>query len=298
MGATVVWTYEVHNESGSPLHQVAVLDDDGGGTTAVPFAPVFVGGDTNANGLLDVGEVWRYTSAGVRTYRVQAGAYVNVATVTALTLAGDALTDDDAAHLLGTGTQLVVEKAVNAVDPTNPDSVEDADFPTGPYLTIGSTVTWTYRVFVVGLGSVTGVVLRDDNGSAGAADDFAPVYLSGDLGGDGVLNPGEVWLYRATGIVREGQYTNIATVTGVSGGETLTDTDPANYYGVVRKVQIEKAVNAANPTAPTLADDADTATVAKTGRRRLGRGLDLSRLQPDDRQPAQHRRRRRQRDPG
>ena len=48
------------------------------------------------------------------------GTYVNVATVTARTLAGDPLADDDDAHLLGTGTQLVVEKAVNAVDPLEP----------------------------------------------------------------------------------------------------------------------------------------------------------------------------------
>ena len=228
------------------------------------FTPVFVSGDTNGNGLLDVGEVWRYTSAGVRPYTVVAGPFVNVGTVTAETLAASTVTDDDPAHHIGVGVQLVVEKAVNAVDPANPDVMEDADFPSGPFLVIGTTVTWTYRVFVIGIDGVTGVVLRDDNGTAATTDDFSPIRFAGDTDGDGVLDPGEVWLYRATGTVRAGQYTNVATVTGFGAGEQLVDTDPANHFGIpTPQVQIEKAVNAANPTSPTFADDADRAVDAK-----------------------------------
>ena len=120
VGDTVVWTYEVHNESGTPLADIVVTDDGGPDPS---FPPAFVGGDTDSDGLLDVGEVWRYTSAGVRPYTVVAGAYVNVATVTASTLVGDPLTDDDPAYHVGVGVQLVVEKAVNARRPGPPGPV-------------------------------------------------------------------------------------------------------------------------------------------------------------------------------
>src|SRR5206468_8015701 len=52
------------------------------GNTADDFHPTFTGGDTNGNGLLDLGETWMYTA----TVIVQAGAsdpLVNVAVVTA-----------------------------------------------------------------------------------------------------------------------------------------------------------------------------------------------------------------------
>ena len=260
VGSPVVWTYTVHNESGLALGSVTVTDDGGPDAS---FTPVFVGGDANGNGLLDPGEVWTYTSVGVRAATAIAGHYVNVATVTALTLAGGIVTDDDEAHYTGIGAQLVVEKAVNAVDPANPDLLEDADDAPGPRLAVGSTVTFTYRVFSTGASPVTGVVLVDDNGTAGTGDDFSPTYYAGDANGNGILDPGEVWLYRAIRTAAEGQYTNIATVTGLAQNQQLTDTDPANYFGVIARILIEKAVNAVDPFAPTAAEDADTQASAR-----------------------------------
>ena len=46
------------------------------------------------------------------------------------------------------------------------------------------------------------------------ADDFTPTYLSGDTDGDGLLDVGETWLYRATGMAVAGPYRNVATVIG------------------------------------------------------------------------------------
>ena len=260
VGTTVVWTYQVTNESGSPLAQVSVVDDNGPGAS---FAPRYVSGDTHNIGMLDADETWIYTSAGVLTATAVAGLYVNIATVMAKTLTGETVTDDDRANYTGIAPGIDVEKAVNAVDPLHPSDFEDADAATGPQLTIGSIVIFTYLVRSLGGTGVTNVTLKDDNGTAITTDDFSPTYVSGDTDSDSVLDPGEVWLYRFQKTVVTGQYTNIATVTGKSGATTVSDSDAANYYGSVAKILIKKAVNAVKPTAPTAAEDADTVASAR-----------------------------------
>ena len=45
-----------------------VVDDNGTpANTADDFLPVFSGGDTNSNGLLDVGETWTFMANGAAT---------------------------------------------------------------------------------------------------------------------------------------------------------------------------------------------------------------------------------------
>ena len=56
-------------------------------------------GDTDHDGLLDVGETWLYTSAGVYTTVPQQGAYINVAQVTGTdVVTGTTVRDDDTAN--------------------------------------------------------------------------------------------------------------------------------------------------------------------------------------------------------
>ena len=44
---------------------MVVVDDNGTpGNTADDFSPTFTGGDTNGDGLLDLGETWTYTATG------------------------------------------------------------------------------------------------------------------------------------------------------------------------------------------------------------------------------------------
>ena len=181
--------------------------------------------------------------------------------MTARTSTGDTLTDDDVANL-GVGADLVVKKAINAADPLHPSLYEDADFALSPVIVrTGSTVTFTYIVYAVGGASITNVKVVDNNGTAATGDDFSPTYVSGDTDADGILDPGEVWLYRAT---RTSLYTNIATATGLLTGETKTASDPASYRGDdVPKILIQKAVNAVNPTAPTAAEDANSVAAAR-----------------------------------
>ncbi|MGA9639208.1 hypothetical protein, partial [Flavobacterium sp.] len=211
-----------------------------------------------------------YTSAGVVTATTQLGAYVNIATATAMTADGVTVSDDDAAHHIGVAVvpaKLIIKKAVNAVDPLHPTTAEDADVATGPTVSLPASVTFTYRVWAQGV-EVKNVTLVDDNGTLTTSDDFAPTYLSGDTDGDGVLDLDEVWLFRAIRTALQGQYVNVATATGAADGNLLTSTDVAHYYGVAEDVVsgailIKKAVNAVKPTAPTAAEDADSSASAR-----------------------------------
>src|SRR5262245_43728575 len=106
---------------------------------------------------------------------------------------------------------LDIEKTTNGPtnsNPTAPD-YDNEDAPKGPgvpVLTPGSSVTWTYKVTNTSAASFdrTVVFIIDDNGTPGNVSDdmttgnvgitFKSV-LTGDS--DGILEPGEVWLYEA-----------------------------------------------------------------------------------------------------
>src|SRR5206468_3944983 len=99
-----------------PLTITSITDN--AGTPSVPgddFIPSYVSGDANKNGLLDPGETWLYTSAGVVSYQVHTGFYGNTASVTATPTGGSTVTASDPNYHFGTNTALVVQKDINAV---------------------------------------------------------------------------------------------------------------------------------------------------------------------------------------
>ena len=90
----------------------------------------------------------------------------------------------------------------------------------------------------------------DDNGTPDVAgDDFSPTLVSGDTNGNGLLESGEVWLYRAFGTVVSGQYANVGSATGTQGTTPVAAADKAHYRGVTG-IRIVKLANG---------DDANTA---------------------------------------
>ncbi|MCB0187227.1 MAG: hypothetical protein KDE31_23330, partial [Caldilineaceae bacterium] len=119
-----------------------------------------------------------------------------------------------------------IEKATNG---------QDADAPTGPYIPVGGAVTWTYVVGNTGQVTATNVTVTDN--IAGVT----PIYVSGDVGNDGQLVPGEVWTFQATGVAVAGQYSNIGTVQGTApDSETVTAQDPSHYFGFTAAIEIVK----------------------------------------------------------
>jgi hypothetical protein len=126
--------------------------------------------------------------------------------------------------------------------PAPPGFGEDADTPTGPEAVVGDTVVWTYVVTNPGDVPLSNVAVKDDNGTPGnPADDFLAmpvlgpdnVHNVGDANLNGLLDPGEEWLFRASGEAKLGQYGNIGAVTGrAPNGDEVSDDDPSHYFGI------------------------------------------------------------------
>ena len=212
VGGAVTWTYVVTNTGNVPLRNVVVTDNRTG------VNPVYISGDTNGDGVLQVVEIWTYRATGIAV----AGQYSNIGTVFGTPPTGPNVSDSDPSHYFGftpDETVIYIEKYTNGVD---------ADLPTGPFIPVGGNVTWTYVVTNPNTIPLFNIVVNDNRTGV------VPVYISGDLNGDRVLQPGEVWTYRATGIAVAGQYSNIGSVAGVSaGGKVVTDNDPSHYFGVI-----------------------------------------------------------------
>jgi uncharacterized repeat protein (TIGR01451 family) len=158
-----------------------------------------------------------------------AGQYSNVATVTGRTLTNlpglppIPVSDTNPSHYFG-----LLPDQVPAIEIKKYTNGEDADTPTGPFVEVGSTVTWTYVVSNTGEVPLSDVTVTDDHVGV------TPSFVDGDSNGNQLLDLGELWLFQATGIAIEGQYANTGTVTGTSpGGQDVTDTDPSHYFGTL-----------------------------------------------------------------
>ncbi|WP_421722951.1 DUF7507 domain-containing protein [Bauldia sp.] len=133
--------------------------------------------------------------------------------------------------------KIEIEKATNG---------SDADTPTGPEITVGGDVVWTYFVKNTGNVLLTDILVTDSDNDV---DPIAVVgnegFNVGDIDKDGILDFDEEWEYEAKGIAEEGPYSNIGTATGkavyepedgedpvpVEGVEDPKDTDPSHYIG-------------------------------------------------------------------
>ena len=88
--------------------------------------------------------------------------------------------------------------------------------------------------------------LTDDKGAV-------PAFVSGDADGDKEIDPGETWVYQATGTAVVGQYANTATVNALDAlEEPLTATDPSHYlgFGSVSPSTLPAVGNAARAITP------------------------------------------------
>ena len=90
VGGNVTWEYVVTNTGNVPLDNVNVVDSEG-----VPVT--FIGGDTNFDGFLDVGETWIYQANGTAVD----GQYFNQGSVTANDQFDTIVNDSDPTHHTG-----------------------------------------------------------------------------------------------------------------------------------------------------------------------------------------------------
>ncbi len=134
--------------------------------------------------------------------------------------------------------EIVVKKYTNGFD---------ADLITGPFVPVGSTVTWTYVITNSGNQTLTQVTLNDDKLPGTVTACLPQAGLS-------ALTPGAAITCTATGIAVAGQYTNLATVTGtydIEQGRVVTDEDPSHYFGDLPKIKITKYTNGEDADLPT-----------------------------------------------
>ena len=160
-----------------------------------------------------------------------------------LTIGGSQPVDGNIA-ILGTLEPKVVDFAN---EPFNPDiDIEkltngvDADLAAdGPRLAVGSTVTWTYRVTNTGNDNLNQVTVSDN--LIGAVTNLVDRENSNN---NAILEPGEVWIYEATGTAQLGDYQNTGTVTASdSASGSVNDQDLSHYFGVDVMIDIQKSTN-------------------------------------------------------
>lgn len=212
-GTNPVFRYIVTNTGNVTLTNITLTDDKLGVIT-VPQTTL----DPGDSFIVDETGVWML------------GANNNIATVTGND-GNTIVSDTDPANYVGTieAPSIDVEKLVS---PDNGITFFDADVAPGP--DIPSTINPIFRYVVVNDGNVqlTNITLTDDV--------LGPIIIPTTT-----LNPGQFFIVDDTGIWAAGQNTNIATVTGDDNGNTLTDTDPANYFGVLANpaIDVEKLVS-------------------------------------------------------
>jgi hypothetical protein len=128
-------------------------------------------------------------------------------------------------------------------------------------LTKSATVTYTYVVVNTG-----NVALSD----VGVIDDKIPnvTYVSGDTNADGLLQPGETWIYRASALITK-TTRNTAVATGSGSEATATATSTVNVT-VTRTIGSGQIPRTATPWYNLLALGAFLAFAGMLGYWRVG----------------------------
>ena len=227
VGDQITFTVTLSNQGADTATGVQVTDLLPAGLTFVSATPS-QGSYDNVSGVWTVGTV----SPGVpQTLSITATVVSPAAQTNTGTISDADQFDPNTGNNTASVTETPQQADLSLVKFVNG---QDADSPTGPHVAAGSTVTFTYVVTDTGNVPVSGVVVRDDNGTpANPADDFNPTFSGGDTNTNGLLDTTETWTYTATATALAGQQTNVGTVTGqdVNTLTTVTDDNPANYFG-------------------------------------------------------------------
>ena len=294
IGDPVVWSFDVTNTSSTALADVTMTD------SRIADIDIDCGAGSNVIVLLLPGRTASCSASGVV---IAAGPHENIATATGTPVfpqPGETFDPDDPAtwptdpavyehipdapapiasdpsHYIAPTASLTIEKATNGLD---------ADTATGPFVTVGDTVTWTYEVTNTGTAPLANVVVSDDQGVSIICE---PTAL--DAGGDATITMlvvGETASCEATAPASENQYMNLGFATGepvwpdeptddfdpadpttypdagslnpIPRLETPSDNDPSHYFGANPAIDIEKATNGID------ADDAPGVAVTAGG---------------------------------
>ena len=216
----IKWRYTVTNPGAVVLSGVVVVDSISG------VVPAYVSGDSNSDGKLQNGESWVYEASGTSIL----GAYSNTGTASGSF-------SDDAGHLrtatASDSSNYVGVNPVIAIDKVTAYNGSEGD---GLHIPAGAALEWKYYVTNPGAVPLANVQVKDDNGTpTNLTDDFFANYVSGDTG-NGLLDPGETWVFDKSGVSNGGAYSNTGTATGDFSDDaghlrTATAKDASSYFG-------------------------------------------------------------------
>jgi uncharacterized repeat protein (TIGR01451 family) len=213
-GSTVTWDYNVTNTGDVNLTNIVITDNIEGVITC-PSTTLIAGETMTCT-----------TTTGTATV----GQYENNGSVTGTAPSGATVSDSDLSHYFGQDPSIDIEKSTNGAD---------ADAVPGPFVVIGSTVTWDYNVTNTGDVNLSSIVVTDNIVGAITCP-------------DSTLIAGASMTCTATGTATAGQYENNGSVTGTTAaGATVSDSDLSHYFGENASIDLEKSTNGA---------DADTTT--------------------------------------
>jgi uncharacterized repeat protein (TIGR01451 family) len=257
-------TPDGHVDSAGDVINYAITVDNTGNVTLTdvtvtdPYADAgsiaYVSGDTDADGRLDVDEIWTYTAAHtvtqleIDTNGGGDGMLENVATADSKETPQDT---DDAAVKVVYDPRLDIVKEVAGVTGGTPDGHVDS---------AGDVINYAITVDNTGNVTLTDVTVTDPY-----ADDGSIAYVSGDTDADGRLDVDEIWTYTAAHTVTQleidtnggddGMLENVATA---DSKETPQDTDDAAVK-VVYDPRLDIVKEVAGVTGGTMGGEADSA---------------------------------------
>ena len=193
VGETVAWSYVVTNTGSAALSDLVVTSDQGvpvscpAATLAAGAAMTCTASDTAGSGTVTA-----------------------VATLSAETPCGDAVTASDTSYYTSSSAVMTLRKLTNGQDITSAP---------GPTIEVGKTVSWSYVVTNLSGVDIQGLAVGDDQGVVVTCPQTTVAA------GSSVTCTG-------SGVAEACQYQNIGTASGVlPGGSTITATDTSWYYG-------------------------------------------------------------------
>jgi uncharacterized repeat protein (TIGR01451 family) len=165
---SVTYNYTVWNVGGQqPLDNITVTDDK--------CSPItYVSGDVNGNGKIDPHEKWKYTCTATLSTTT-----TNTAIATGYS--------DDAYHQAAIATAVATVAVGSSLTPPIINLVKLPSRLT-PFPFGGGNVTYTYTVTNPGVVAMNNISVTDNK--CGSVS-----YVSGDVNGNNLLDPGEEWIY-------------------------------------------------------------------------------------------------------
>jgi uncharacterized repeat protein (TIGR01451 family) len=191
-GDTVTYQFVEKNNGDSAIANVAISDP------ICSSAPTLVSGDTNHNGILDVGETWTFTCTATLA-QGQSGTtpatVTNTATGTGTDVLGATVTfcgnTPPANAICSTTEQSSV--TVNVIHPNTALSKQ-----------VSAVVTYSFAEKNTGDVPLTNPMVTDSNTAPGTNCTVAPVlgtdgiHNIGDVNNNGIFDPGETWQFTCT----------------------------------------------------------------------------------------------------